>query len=279
MPGIIESLSTLNSIVRTALALVAVGILGTAGYYGYRIFNANDLALKEKDEQLANVRGELAEAELTVKRQDEQISVMAVEIKEKDATIEKLDTSLRLLKVNHRVAWLTVLDQGVDESTDEMYTIVQFVEVNDKGEAIDKPKQFRIEGDVVYIDNWVVKFDDKYVEQADIDRSTSLVLFRRIFSESQSPNDGFQLDTIGARPRAYGNGNHMSDFERKIWSEFWTIANDETKASAMGIRAAHGEAPSMKLQKGKSYRVQLRASDGLSIIPDSGPPPVAKPAA
>ena len=44
MPGIIESLSTLNSIVRTALALVAVGILGAAGYYGYRIFNANDLA-------------------------------------------------------------------------------------------------------------------------------------------------------------------------------------------------------------------------------------------
>jgi hypothetical protein len=66
----------------------------------------------------------------------------------------------------------------------------------------------------------------------------------------------------------------MSDFEKKIWDEFWTIANDEAKANEMGIRAAHGEAPSMKLQKGKSYKVLLRASDGLSITPDSGQPPI-----
>ncbi len=137
-----------------------------------------------------------------------------------------------------------------------------------------KPKDFRINGDVVYIDNWVVKFDDKYVERAEIDRSTSLVLFRRIFGENQTPNDGFAIDAVGSRPQAYGSDNQMSDFEKKIWDEFWTIANDEAKAKELGIRAAHGEAPSMKLQKGKSYKVLLRASDGLSITPDSSPPPI-----
>ena len=126
----------------------------------------------------------------------------------------------------------------------------------------------------MYIDNWVVKFDDKYVEHAEIERSTSLVLFRRVFGESQTPNEGISLDAVGSRPQAYGTGNEMSDFEKQIWSEFWTIANDESRARELGIRAAHGEAPSMKLQKGKSYRIQLRASDGLSITPDSGPPPV-----
>jgi hypothetical protein len=46
------------------------------------------------------------------------------------------------------------------------------------------------------------------------------------------------------------------------------IANDPERAEQMGIRAAHGLALSMKVQKGKSYTVQLRASDGLSLVPD-----------
>jgi hypothetical protein len=175
---------------------------------------------------------------------------------------------------------LTVLEQDVDPQTNQLYTVGQFVEVNDNGEAISEPKQFRINGDVVYIDHWVVKFDDQFVERAEIDRATSLVLFRRIFGENQTPNDGFAIDVVGSRPQAYGSGNSMSEFEKKIWDEFWTIANDEARARELGIRAAHGEAPSMKLQKGKSYKVLLRASDGLSITPDSSPPPVAgKPAA
>ena len=95
-------------------------------------------------------------------------------------------------------------------------------------------RQFRINGDVVYIDNWVVKFDDKYVERAEIDRSTSLVLFRRIFGENQTPNEGFAIDAVGSRPQAYGTDNQMSEFEKQIWEEFWTIANDEAKAQGTG---------------------------------------------
>lgn len=268
MPRIIESLSTINSLVRTGLAVLAVGLLGAGGYYGYRAYNASDLAIQEKEKELEEIRGELA-ANKTLLEQQKRL------LAEKDEKIQKLDTSLRLLKVNHRVAWLTVLDQEVDPETNELYTTGQFVEVNDEGEMLGEPRLFRIKGDVVYIDSWVVKFDDKYVERAEIDRSTSLVLFRRIFGESQAPNDGIALDAVGSRPKVYGKGEQMSDFEKQIWDEFWTIANDDDKAKKMGIRAAHGEAPSMKLQKGKSYRVLLRASDGLTIPPDSGPPPTA----
>jgi hypothetical protein len=51
------------------------------------------------------------------------------------------------------------------------------------------------------------------------------------------------------------------------------VLNDEQKARDLGIRAAHGQAVSIKAQKGKSYRVLLRASDGLSIVPDGELPP------
>jgi hypothetical protein len=120
----------------------------------------------------------------------------------------------------------------------------------------------------VYVDYLVVKFDDKYIEEKDIDRSTSLCLFSRIFGDQQKPIDGYALDETGSRPSAYARGGQMSDFEKSIWDDFWSIANDKAMAEEKGIRAAHGQALSMKVKKGKTYRIQLRASDGLSIVPD-----------
>jgi len=287
MPGIVDSLATINSFLRTGLAIVFVGLLGLGGWFGYQVYSEGDRALRERDEQLASVRGELTAKQALldqqsreVEEQIEQIEALTIDLRVKEEKIQKLDTSLRLLKVSHRVGWLTVLEQDTDPATNELYTVAQFVEVNEQGEPIGTPQQFRIAGDVVYIDNWVVKFDDEFIERAEIDRATSLVLFRRIFGEHQTPNDGLVIDAVGSRPQAYGTSGVTSEFEQKIWAEFWTIANDEARAKQLGIRAAHGEAPSMKLQKGKSYKVLLRASDGLSITPDSSPPPVVgKPAA
>lgn len=287
MAKFMDSVATINSMIRTALAVAVVGGIGAGGWYGYQMYTKGDAELRQKEQELVSARQRLDESQRQVEQQQleltektQQIVELNEDIKQKDAEIEKLDASLRLLKVNHRVAWLTVLDQGVNTETNEPFTDVQFVEVDDSGKALDKPRQFRIKGDIVYIDNWIVKFDDKYVEQADLDRSTSLVLFRRIFGESQKPTDGFPLDAVGSRPSAYGRGQPMSEFEKKIWGDFWNIANDAGKAREMGIRAAHGDAPFIKLKKGKSYRIELRASDGLTIRPDDGPPPIpGKPAA
>ncbi|HBE70259.1 MAG TPA: hypothetical protein DDW52_19085 [Planctomycetaceae bacterium] len=57
----------------------------------------------------------------------------------------------------------------------------------------------------------------------------------------------------------------MSDFEKKLWSEFWEFANDPEKAKAMGIRAANGEANNIKVVEDATYSVSLRASGGVSI--------------
>ena len=58
----------------------------------------------------------------------------------------------------------------------------------------------------------------------------------------------------------------MSDFEEKIWSEFWSIANDKQKADEMGIRTNHGLAVSRKVEKGKSYVVTVRPSGDVSFL-------------
>jgi hypothetical protein len=172
------------------------------------------------------------------------------------------------LKIDHRVARLSVVDQQTDPDSGELYSVVTFQELDPNGEPIGEAKQFRIRGDMVYVDSWVVKFDDKYVEEADIDRATSLVFFRRIFGEFQEPSEGFALDAEGERPVAYARGGQMTDFEKKIWDDFWNVANDDARQAELGIRAAHGDAPSIKVRKGKAYRIDLRASGGLSIHDD-----------
>lgn len=276
MPGMMENLSTLNSFLRTLIAIAVIGGAAVAGYFGYTTYNSADIDKQKREQQLAEAtqavadfKNRLTEAEADIAAKSEQLAKKDVEIKQLNQAVEKLETSIGLLKVDHRVARLTAVDQNKDPTTGELTTLVEFVELNDEGHPIDAPHQFRIRGDTVFLDNWVVKFDDKYVENADLERGTSLVLFRRIFGEMQQPVDGFPLDEVGSAPKAYQRGGQMSDFEKKIWGDFWAIANDPVKAEKLGIRAAHGLALSMKVQKGKSYTVQLRASDGLSFVPDA----------
>ena len=193
---------------------------------------------------------------------------------------------MKLLKVRHRLARLTVLDQrevaslnpvtpteGVKEpaSKTNLLTKVEFTEVNENGQPIGQPKQFDIVGDMVYVDYLNVTFDDKFIEEADLDRSTSLALFQRIFGEHQEPVEGFQLDTVGTRPTAYGAEPRSRSFEKKIWDDFWLIANDPKRAAELGIRAANGEAVSIRVRPGMTYEIDLRATGGMTIRPLSRP--------
>ena len=263
-----QNLIAINSFLRTILTVIVLAAAVIIGWLGYKAFIMDDLALKDTKKKLENAQKEVA-------LRDEQIVSLNDDIKEKDARITKLDTSLRLLKVDHRVAEIEVVEQGVDPELDEPFTIVKFVELNDKGKPIDDAKEFKLAGDMIYVDYWVVKFDDKYVEEADIERSTSICLFRRIFGEHQRPKDGHSLDTVGDRPKAYGREGEISEFEQSIWSDFWNIANDPEVAAEKGIRAAHGQALSTKLLEGRKYRLNLRASDGLSITPAPESKPVS----
>lgn len=241
-----EGIKTFNATVRTVLLAAVCGALGYAGYLGYSKYNTHERALAT-----ANA----------------QVNQLTKELKEKTEELAKLETSLRLLKTDQRLARLDVVDIERDEENNVIKSRLQFVELSPAGDNISPPKRIELPGDIVYIDNWVIKFDDKYIERADIQRGTSLCLFRRIFSEQQKPTEGVSLDEVGMRPQAYGRGGQMSEFERKLWRDFWQFANDPAKAAEMGIRAANGEAVSIQVREGKSYAIELRASGGLSIKP------------
>lgn len=273
MKGFMENLSTVNSFVRTILAVLVLGGVGGGSWYAYYKYNAKEFEAQDKAAKLADATKKLQDAEAEIATKVKLLQEKDLKITALNQDIEKLRTRMALLKVDHRLARLSVVNQEKRGEKGDLYTTVDFVELNDEGVPYtnDTTRRFEIKGDLIYIDSWVVKFEDKYIEEKDLDRGTSLCIFNRIYGEQQQPIEGFPLDRRGTRPTGYARGGQETEFERKIWDDFWIIANDPVKAKEMGIRTASGEAPNMRVQKGKSYRVTLRSSGGLSIMPEDKP--------
>jgi hypothetical protein len=61
--------------------------------------------------------------------------------------------------------------------------------------------------------------------------------------------------------------NPATGFEKALWNEFWQLANDPKLAKSRGVRAAHGQAVSMKLQKDKYYVLEQRVTGDMTIRP------------
>jgi hypothetical protein len=100
----------------------------------------------------------------------------------------------------------------------------------------------------------VIKFDDHFIEQSDPLKGQALMLFRRIFSSTQRPEDGFVIDMDGQAPEIYAESQAPSGFEKEIWRRFWELANDEKVAKEHGVRAIHGDAPYMRLEPDRVTR-------------------------
>ena len=102
------------------------------------------------------------------------------------------------------------------ETLDALEPVLRLAEQT-RGIAVDDADR-AAEAPLLHLHNW-------YHE-----RGTSLLLFKRIFGSGQRPDDGYPLDEVGSAPRAYARGGKMSDFERRIWDDFWNIANDPERA-------------------------------------------------
>jgi len=223
-------------------------------------------ALEKQLRQIEEQTEKLLQNAKTIKDQKTEIARQDVEINRLNDDLEKAQLAMRLLKVDRRLATVTVLDQYAEPESGEMFTKVEFAEVDASGRPIDKPKTFTLKGNEVRIDCWVVKFMDKYIEDAnDPLRATSLCLFKSIYGRHQLAKDGFLLENKGDRPKAYAAGSRITEFEKKIWGDFWSIANDSERAEQLGIRAAHGQSLFMEVKKNKRYKIELRSSDGLTL--------------
>lgn len=213
--------------------------------------------VREKDEKIVKLDEE-------VTQKTEEIVQLNDELEDARRQIQELETAMWLLKLNHRVARFEVIEQ-VMGADGQVTTTVEFTELGAEGEPVGAPRTIVIEGKQLYVEGLVIKFDDGFVEGGDLLRGSSIAILKRVFSEEQAPNEGTELDMPRMHPLPGRDDDIGDPFYEELWEQFWDYANDPAAAAEKGVRAMHAEAPSIELREGKSYRVELRASGGLSI--------------
>ena len=258
MADFMGNVKTINSAVRTALLVAVLGVVGYGGWFGYTNYIKPGVEAKQ------------AIADLEALKVKYQANEEALAAATKDN--ERLATSMKLLKIQRRIANLTVLEKGKDEEGNP-YMEVAFTEVNEQGENVGSTRNYVVKGEKLYVDGWIVSFDDKYVEKADELRSASMYVFKSIYGDHEKPSEGQSLDlesSDGGAPGIYQSSDKR-EFEEKIWGDFWKVSNDEGLQKEYGIRAAYGHSSYVKGIEGKTYRAHIRASGAMTLTPIEEP--------
>jgi hypothetical protein len=183
---------------------------------------------------------------------------MGKQLAEREAMIKRLGRA-------KRVAHLQVTDQKKDIRGKVLETKLVFIELNDRGAEVAR-QDFAVPGDVLFVDAWTIKFDSERVAEGDPLRGHSLLLLRRIYSDQMKPQDGFTIDTPGAIPPAYA-ASDIGEYERRLWKNFWLIAESAEAARESGVRIAQGEAVYKPVRAGQTYELILDAVGGISLKP------------
>lgn len=263
MSKAIQGIQVVNQSLRTLLMLAGAGVAAGAGWLGYSQF-----VVPAQQTKAAVAKLEALQTQFTTLQADFDRQAVALKSAEKEK--QRLATSLKLLKIDRRMANIKVLEKGLTESG-EPFMDVAFWEVDSAGEMIGQPKPFRLRGEKLYLDSWIVKFEDQYVEQGDPLRQASLCVFKGIWGELDGPVNSYSLDresmTSSNPPGIYNQPATTNEFEANIWKDFWSVANDPIKQKELGIRANHGQVNYVAVEKDAIYQVELRSSGGVSLKP------------
>jgi hypothetical protein len=195
-----------------------------------------------------------------------QLAERDAQIRDLTARNQALEAAVRLLRHTERRARLVVLDQFPGPEGHQR-TRVRFTELDSQGDPVGEPRELMLDGDEVYVDTLVVKFEDDFVTAGDALKGKALLLFRRIFTDRKRPAEGEVLDKEGQIPQSYAAERAPTAFERELWARFWELANDPEEAKKRGVRALHGEAVSARLRKDRVYSITLRSTGELTIQP------------
>ncbi len=186
------------------------------------------------------------------------------------ARIEKLEAEkhelqqiVKRLEGETRVADILVSDRTVVEGVTK--TTLLFVEYDKAGNAL-PARSFVIDGTSAHIDAMVIKFDHDFVAQNDPLRGHSIALFTKIYGDGQAPANAINIDAPGKVPDIYrGADPRVTEFETKLWKDFWKLYQDESYRAAMGVRALGGHGVWGPFEQGKLYTLTLESDGGLNL--------------
>ncbi|HMD55288.1 MAG TPA: hypothetical protein VKJ65_12125 [Phycisphaerae bacterium] len=212
--------------------------------------------------------GGISIVQLYVTRHSLQVQ-LEKERKEFEAIIDRLTDRTRR-------AQLVVDSQVINGSNKVVSTTLLWQEytVGPGGEQEPMPIQkFTIPGDTPHIDALVLKFQDNYVEEGDLLRGKTLAFFRRIYGESQPPDEGASLLGPGNVPMVLVNkyGQPPNQFVTDLWNHVWDLIDNQKLAQSEGLDVVQGTDVYKPVAPGKLYTIYVPSDgSGLDFVEEIG---------
>jgi len=192
----------------------------------------------------------------------------AVTIHELLAENKHLKQAITNLTQEEQIGYAKVVAQETIDG--RLLTTIKFVETarDDKLKKI-LEKEYTIEGDIIHFDALIVKFGNKIVMDG---KTRALYLWRRVYGEKMTPEEGFVIEQPGTEPQRYRD---LLDalpikYSQMFWSNIWDLANDRKKLIEHDIDAIYGSAIYTKLRKGLIYVFKVSPTGQVSpeTVPD-----------
>jgi len=181
---------------------------------------------------------------------------------------KQLKQAITNLTQEEQIGYAKVVSQQFEDG--RLFTTIRFVETarDDKLRKI-LQKECTVEGDIVHFDALIVKFEDEMVLDG---KSRALYLWRRIYGEKMTPQQGYPIEEPGQEPERYSDMLKALPIEQRqlFWSSIWGLANDTEKLKQYGIKAIYGNVVYSRLTEGLIYVFKISPSGQVypEIIPD-----------
>ena len=179
-----------------------------------------------------------------------------------------LKQAITNLTDEEQIGYAKVIDQKLEDG--QIITTIKFVETA-RDDILNNilEKEYSIEGDIIYFEALIVKFGDKMVMDG---KTRALYLWRRVYSEKISPEDGFLIEEPGAEPKRYSDLLSALPIKQRelFWSNIWELANDREKLKLYDIEAIYGNAIYSKLREGLIYIFKISPTGQVypEVVPD-----------
>lgn len=174
------------------------------------------------------------------------------------------------LSADSRIAEVLVTKSEFDEASRKIRTTIKFLEYDAKGNPL-PPRHFTFQGNIIQFQALVIRFEDRFVKAGDELRGKSAYLFMKAFVLEREKTQVFDITKAHEIPAGYKIPGERTDFEAKLWEEFWNYALDPKKRDRAGIKNAQIEAPGSMFVPGSIYTIKIEHDGGMRI--DSQPVP------
>ncbi len=181
---------------------------------------------------------------------------------------EKFQEAITELTLESQIGYAKILQRRVVDGT--LIQTVRFVETawDDPSEEVIS-RDFEIRGEEIYFDAMIVRFDSERVQDGN---ERALYLWRRIYSEEVSPENGFPLEEPGNAPERYREWLAKLPVRHRnlFWSEIWSLSNNPKKLEDLGITAIFGSAVYQRMEPGRVYLFRINNSGQIYplAVPD-----------